>query len=275
MLKYPVLTIAGLDNSGAAGMLADIKTFTMFGCYGMVAETLIAVQNSLGVKRRFVIDTDVIHAQLDAIFEDSPPKAIKLGMLLNEEIINMVADYLAENAKNTPIILDPVMMCKGNISLLSPESERAIVEKLLPLSIIVTPNLPESLIIIGENPAESTLTQEEIADRYAQLDINAVIIKGGHYDEEDHATDIFVHDGKQTKLSVPRVSTRHTHGTGCTLSASITACMARGMDLDTAVVTAKNFITNALVSTTVYSIGQGVGPVDHMWAMDDELSHLQ
>lgn len=265
MIQYPILTIAGLDNSGGAGLLADIKTFSAFGCYGMSAVTLVAVQNSLGVKDRFIIDLPIIKGQIETIFEDMPPKAVKMGMLLNEDIILMVADYLEKHAKDIPIVLDPVMMCKGNISLLSPEATNTLVKRLVPLATIITPNIPEAMIIIGEDPIKTTLPHEEIALRLQNMGVKAAVVKGGHYETEE-STDILIEQGKKMiKLSTPRINTRHTHGTGCTLSAAITALLAQGYSIEDSVRKAKQFLTNALLSTTKNSIGSGVGPVDHCW----------
>jgi len=273
MLKYPVLTIAGLDNSGGAGLLADIKTFASFGCYGMAAETLIAVQNSLGVSERVIIDTAIIKKQIEMIFDDMTPKAVKIGMLLNEEIILMVAEYLKNNARNIPIILDPVMMCKGNISLLSSEAVKALINNLIPLATIVTPNILEALIIIGEDPKNSLLTHYEIAEKVQQMNINAAIIKGGHYDNEDAIDLLVLKDQAIIELTTPRLKTPHTHGTGCTLSAAITACIARGMNIKESVIIAKEFLTEALSSTISLGLGKGNGPVDHTWYIDN-LDHL-
>lgn len=273
MLKYPVLTIAGLDNSGGAGLLADVKTFTVFGCYGMAAETLIAVQNSLGVQERLVIDTKIIQKQIETIFEDMPPKAIKLGMLLNEDIILMVAQSLKKYATDIPIVIDPVMMCKGNISLLSPEATTALVNELLPLATIITPNIPEALIIIGEDPTTSTLSHYEIAKKLQKLSINAALIKGGHY-ENNYSIDLLIQKNTDIiELSTPRLNTPHTHGTGCTLSAAITACLARELPLEKSVRIAKHFLTHALSSTTQLGLGAGNGPVDHTWHIHD-LTHF-
>ncbi|MGL4676807.1 MAG: bifunctional hydroxymethylpyrimidine kinase/phosphomethylpyrimidine kinase [Brevinema sp.] len=274
MLKYPVLTIAGLDNSGGAGLLADIKTFTAFGCYGMAAETLIAVQNSLGVRERFIIDTSVIKGQIESIFEDMPPKALKLGMLLNEDIIRMVVESLKKYAQNIPVVIDPVMMCKGNISLLSPIATKVLVSELLPLATIITPNIPEAMIIIGEDPTTSILTQHEIAQALQKMNINAALVKGGHY-TNTQSVDLFIHNQEEIiPLTSPRINTPHIHGTGCTLSAAITACLARGLDIKTSVHKAKHFLTQALNSTTVLGLGTGCGPVDHMWWCNGKLDHL-
>ena len=270
MIQYPTLTIAGLDNSGGAGLLADTKTFSAFGCYGMSAITLVAVQNSLGVKDRFVIDLPIIKGQIETIFEDMRPKAVKIGMLLNEEIILMVADYLEKNAQDIPIVLDPVMMCKGNISLLSPTATKALVERLVPLATIITPNIPEAMIIIGEDPTKVILSQEEIAQRFLDIGVKAAIIKGGHYDTKD-STDIFIEQGKaMVYLRTPRIDTPHTHGTGCTLSAATAAALARGYSVEESVKIAKNFLTHALASTKKQGIGAGVGPVDHNWFREEK-----
>ena len=275
MLQYPILTIAGLDNSGAAGMLADIKTFSAFGCYGMTALTLVAVQNTLGVQKRLMIDTPTIKHQIDVIFEDLRPKAIKIGILIEEDVIHMVADYLEEHAQDIPIVLDPVMMLKNNHPMLSPSAIQATIKRLIPLATIITPNLPEAMVIIGEDPAKTTLPQIEIAKRILDMGIKSAIIKGGHYSTED-STDIFVEQGKEMIfLATTRVNTPHTHGTGCTLSAAIVASLAQGRSLETSVRRAKKFITKALESTIISSLGSGVGPVDHNWFREDIPDYLE
>ncbi|MGL5955460.1 MAG: bifunctional hydroxymethylpyrimidine kinase/phosphomethylpyrimidine kinase [Brevinema sp.] len=263
MIQFPCLSIAGFDNSGGAGLQADLKVFSAFGCYGMTVLTAIAVQNTTGVKHCEMIPVSVIRQQLETIFEDIPPQAIKIGMLFNKEIINTIYDFFIVNNIKTPLIIDPVMMAKSGDPLLLPEARSSLIEKLIPLADLITPNLPEALELIGSN---KNLPQEEIAQRILKLGCRAVLVKGGHY-EGDHATDLFL-EKEPILLSSPRIQTKNTHGTGCTLSAAITALIARQYPLIDSVRLAKKYLQKALESAKLQSVGNGAGPTDHLWFLD-------
>ncbi|MGL5721939.1 MAG: bifunctional hydroxymethylpyrimidine kinase/phosphomethylpyrimidine kinase [Brevinema sp.] len=268
MIQYPTLSIAGFDPSGGAGLQADLKTFTVFGCYGMTVLTALAVQNTTGVKSCYSIPINAIQEQLDAVFQDIPPKAIKLGMLFNEEIIDVVVSSLKKYAANIPLVLDPVMRAKSGDALLLPSAEHSLITKLLPLSTIVTPNLPEAYALIGEDPSKK-LTYEEIGTRILATGVQAVLVKGGH-DEGSESRDLLMTtQGVKTWLSAPRINTKNSHGTGCTISAAITACLAQGLPLEEAVPVAKRFLTQALDSASKQSVGSGAGPTDHTWMIAD------
>ena len=195
MIKNPVLSIAGFDNSGGAGLQADLKVFTSFGSYGMTVVTAIAVQNTTGVKGCYMIPSNVIKEQLESIFEDIPPKAIKIGMLFNEEIINTVHDFLTKNNVQVPIVIDPVMLAKSGDQLLLTEARECLIKKLIPLATIVTPNLPEAIELTGMTAEEArTMSQESLAKKILSLGCESVLVKGGHYSGE-FSTDIFLKKG--------------------------------------------------------------------------------
>lgn len=270
MIQNPVLSIAGFDNSGGAGLQADLKVFTAFGSYGMTVVTAIAVQNTLGVKSCYPIPSDVIQAQLDSIFEDIPPKVIKIGMLFSEDIINTIHDFFIKNNITTPIVIDPVMLAKSGDPLLLEDARKALITKLIPMATIVTPNLPEALELIGLSPKKTPdLSQEEIANKILDLGCKSVLVKGGHYQGED-STDIFLKKGGSSlAFSTQRINTKNTHGTGCTLSSAITALLSQDYSLEDSVKYAKIYLTKALESAAKQSIGHGLGPIDHTWFLEE------
>lgn len=269
MIQYPVLSIAGFDNSGGAGLQADLKVFSSFGCYGMTVVTALAVQNTTGVRNCHMIPSSVIKEQLETIFEDISPKAIKIGMLFNEEIIHTIYSFFKDNNIQVPIIIDPVMLAKSGDPLLLPEARCSLIEKLIPLANLVTPNIPEALELIGLTSQEkNTFSQEEIAQQILKLGCQAVLIKGGHYDNENSTDLLLAQDNSPQLFSVKRVHTKNTHGTGCTLSAAITALIAQDYSLFDSVNYAKKYLTEALISAAHQSVGQGAGPVDHLWFLE-------
>jgi len=270
MIKCPVLSIAGFDNSGGAGLQADLKVFTSFGSYGMTVLTALAVQNTMGVRLCYMIPSDIIKEQLETIFEDIPPKAIKIGMLFNEEIINTVHDFLTKNNVKVPIVIDPVMVSKSGDPLLLSEARECLIKKLIPLATIVTPNLPEAIELIGVSSEEAkTMSQESIAKKVLSLGCESVLVKGGHYSGE-FSKDVFLkRDGDTLTLNAKRIDTKNTHGTGCTLSAAIAALLSQDYSLEESVKNAKIYLTKALLSGALQSVGKGAGPVDHTWFLDE------
>ena len=270
MIKNPVLSIAGFDNSGGAGLQADLKVFTSFGSYGMTVVTAIAVQNTTGVKGCYMIPSNVIKEQLESIFEDIVPKAIKIGMLFNEEIINTVHDFLTKNNVQVPIVIDPVMLAKSGDQLLLSEARECLIKKLIPLATIVTPNLPEAIELTGMTVEESkTMSQESLAKKILLLGCESVLVKGGHYSGE-FSEDIFLKRGSDTiTLNAKRIDTKNTHGTGCTLSAAIAALLSKDYSLEDSVKNAKIYLSKALESAALQSVGKGAGPVDHTWFLDE------
>ncbi len=264
------LTIAGSDSGGGAGIQADLKTFQQRRVFGMTVITAITAQNTLGVTDIHPVPTATIAAQMAAIAEDFQPRAFKIGMLGTAEIIACVAEGIKQHDFGL-CVLDPVMVAKGGAPLLQQSATQALIEQLLPLADVLTPNLPEAEYLTGlKITDENSLRQA--ADKLLADGAKAVIIKGGHSENSvsSDCTDyVFTAEGKDFQVSAPRFDTPHTHGTGCTFSACITAELAKGNDMQTAIRTAKAFI-NAAISHPL-GIGQGHGPTNH-WAFSDEKS---
>ncbi len=257
---HKCLSIAGFDGSGGAGIQADLKTFSALGCYGMTVLTALPVQNTMGVQSCYEIPLEAIQAQLEAIFDDIIPDSIKIGMLFNSEIVTLVADFLKERALNIPIVLDPVMVAKSGDNLLLPEAVVALKKYLLPLATIITPNLPEAETLIG-----TTMEMQALAKQLLNLGSQAILLKGGHQSGKD-SNDLYMdHTGQEIWLSSPRINSKNTHGTGCTLSAAIAAYLAQGQPLIEACRLAKNYLSEALKAAQYSSVGHGHGPVHHFY----------
>lgn len=251
------LTIAGSDPSGGAGIQADLKTFHQLHVYGAAAITLITVQNTTRVSRVEVLDPALVSEQIDAVLEDLPPQAAKTGALGTAAIIEVVAGRSIE----CPLVVDPVMISKHGASLMDSTARDALRSLLLPRAALVTPNLHEAAELAGM-PVGNLDQMREAAIRIGR----SVLIKGGHLNGD--AVDLLYYDGSFTELRAARIDTRHTHGTGCTYSAAITAFLARGFPMVEAVARAKRFIDEAI--RTSPGIGAGAGPVNH-WASGDSL----
>ncbi|MCX7570159.1 bifunctional hydroxymethylpyrimidine kinase/phosphomethylpyrimidine kinase [Tumebacillus sp. DT12] len=253
------LTIAGSDSGGGAGIQADLKTFTVLGVYGMSALTAITAQNTLGVHSIYNLPLQAIEEQIDAVASDIGVDAVKTGMLSQVPIIETVARKIKEH--NIPnLVVDPVMVAKGGAKLLESDSQHALITHLLPLATVVTPNLPEAEVLTGLS-IRTVEDMKEAAKKIHAFGPRYVVVKGGHL--EGDALDILF-DGETFEIFVTdRYETRHTHGTGCTFSAAITAELAKGRSIHAAVETAKDFITCAIRDTL--GLGQGHGPTNH-WA---------
>lgn len=264
--RYPVvLSIAGSDSSGGAGIQADLKTFSALGVYGATAITAITAQNTVGVNSQLAISPEMVYNQIVAVVEDIAPSVIKIGMLTNKEVAIIVADALSRY--NIPTILDPVMVSSSGHRLLSPDAQEVVKERLLPLSTLVTPNIPEmeALTAMSLTTAEEKLSA---AKYLLSLGAQAVLLKGGHEEGDTKCDTLYRLDGSnitQLHLSTPTVATKNIHGTGCTLSSAIAAFMARGLALREAVQEAKNYITEAILSGADIAIGNGFGPVNHLF----------
>jgi hydroxymethylpyrimidine/phosphomethylpyrimidine kinase len=255
------LTIAGSDPSGGAGLQADLKTFHQLGVYGTTAVTLLTVQNTRSVRLVRTLEPELVIAQLDAILEDIPPAAAKTGALGNGVIVRAVAERLAR--EHFPIVVDPVMISKHGVPLMTDAAQSAVKEFLLPVAFLVTPNLAEAAALSGI-PVDNPAAMEEAAKRIASFGPAAVLVKGGHLPGE--ALDLLYWKGETFRYTAPRVATKNTHGTGCTYSAAITAELAKGHDLPAAVDRAKRFITLAIQSNP--GLGKGYGPVNHHVRID-------
>lgn len=257
-MKHKCLSIAGFDGSGGAGVQADLKTFSALGCYGMNVLTALPVQNTQGVRSCYQLLLSAIQEQLEAIFDDITPNSIKIGMLFNSEIIELVAHFLNKHARNIPIVLDPVMLAKSGDPLLLPEAVDTMKTKLIPLATIITPNLPEAYALTTET---EDITQ--LARNLLELGPNAVLMKGGHGTGSNSSDFYLDKEGHSSWLESPRIDSKNTHGTGCTLSSAIAAFLALGHTLPEACSLAKQYLYNAIEAAKNDSVGKGHGPVHH------------
>jgi hydroxymethylpyrimidine/phosphomethylpyrimidine kinase len=257
------LTVAGSDSGGGAGIQADLKTFEAFGCFGTSVVTAITAQNTLGVTAVHAVPTGIVAAQIDALAADLPPAAVKTGMLASTELVETVAAGV-ERHRFGPIVIDPVMVATSGDRLLDEGAERAIVELLLPRAALVTPNLPEAAILAGRE-IEGVDGMEEAARAIADLGASAVLLKGGHLGG-GVLVDLLWHDGRVHRWERPRLETRHTHGTGCTLSSAIAAGLAHGRPLPDAVGAALAYVRRAIEAAP--GLGAGHGPLRHAVSPD-------
>lgn len=252
------LTIAGSDPSGGAGIQADLKTFHQFGVYGEAVITLLTVQNTRRVSRVEFVDAALVTEQLEAVIEDIPPTAAKTGALGNAAITEAIA--AAARSFTFPLVVDPVMISKHGAALLDEPARVALKEMLLPRATLVTPNAHEAAWLSGRDVFDRA-SAADAARAIADLGAWAVLVKGGHLGDKE-AVDLLFANGQLHELSAPRIDTVHTHGTGCTYSAAITARLAGGEPLLAAVSEAKGWLTETLLSPP--KVGHGIGPVDHM-----------
>jgi hydroxymethylpyrimidine/phosphomethylpyrimidine kinase len=252
------LTIAGSDSGGGAGIQADLKTFQRFGVFGTSAVTAITAQNTLGVRAVHTVPVEMVLAQLDALAADLPPAALKTGMLATAELAAAVGDTIARYAW-TPYVLDPVMVATSGDRLLDPAAEAVLRDRLVPLAAIVTPNLDEAAIL-AEFPVNDPATMERAGRALLELGAAAALVKGGHL-PGDQLVDVLVTRDGARHFAHDRIQTTSTHGTGCTLSAAITAGLARGRPLGVAVSDALAYLRRAIASAP--GLGQGHGPLDH------------
>lgn len=271
-MKYKALSIAGFDGSGGAGIQADLKVFSALGCYGMTVLTALPVQNTMGVKKCYSLPSESIKAQLEAIFEDIVPDVIKIGMLFSSEVVELVSEFLLKHATKIPIVVDPVMVAKSGNHLLLPEAVNLIKERIIPISTVITPNLPEAekLTDIRTSTKEEMFT---VARELLKLGPQSVLLKGGHLENSSESCDLLIAANNDYKwFSSPRIKTRNTHGTGCTLSAAIASCLALGLDLFDSCEVAKRYLDGALEAAKNQHVGKGIGPVHHfyhLWPKDN------
>ena len=252
-----LLTIAGSDSSGGAGIQADLKTFAAHGTFGMSVITAVTAQNTCGVTKVQNIACDVVQAQLEAVFEDIHVAAVKIGMVSQPEIIKTIAACLRKYQPQF-IVVDPVMISKSGYPLLAPEACSTLISELLPLATLVTPNLPEAEAISGMQ-AETKADMLPVAKKILSLGAKAVLVKGGHLDD---TADDLLYDGREERwFAGERINTKNTHGTGCTLSSSLAANLALGLTLPEAVAASKAYVTEAIAHSL--SLGHGCGPTHH------------
>lgn len=254
------LTIAGSDSSGGAGIQADIKTMSALGVYAQTVITALTAQNTLGVRDVLVIDAHFVREQIDCVFEDITPQAVKIGMIASPDLVYAIADGLRAHQAQR-VVLDPVMVATSGAALSSDATVQATVEALFPLADVVTPNLPEAEVL-ADMRIQTPQDAEEAARRIQAKGAAAVLVKGGHGVNE--ANDyLLTADGAGAWLSAERIATKNTHGTGCTLSSAIAAYLAQDVNLAKAVACAKEYLTGALRADL--QLGKGSGPLNHLW----------
>jgi hydroxymethylpyrimidine/phosphomethylpyrimidine kinase len=255
------MTIAGSDSGGGAGIQADLKTFQALGVYGASTLTAITAQNTVGVTAVHEVPVEIVAAQIDAVAEDIGVDAAKTGMLSSADIIATVAERI-RHWRLERLVVDPVMVAKSGDRLLREDAVEALVSKLLPLAMVLTPNLPEAEVLVG-HPLETDEEIREAARRIVDLGPRSVVMKGGH--RPGAAVDLLFDGRDFTKLESERFDTRNTHGTGCTLSAAIAAGLARGASISDAVADAKRYVSEAIRRSQ--PLGAGHGPVAHDWLL--------
>jgi len=258
-----VLTIAGSDGSGGAGIQADIKTVGSLDCYGLSVITAVTAQNTIGVREILLLPEQSVCEQFRAITDDISIDAVKIGMLGNSAIIRAVSGLLRELDNNPPVILDTVFGSSGGATLLPPEAIAVMKEELFPLASLITPNLPETAMLVGmELPPANKESIEAAAWMLHEAGADSVLIKGGHA-EGNECRDCLLHKERFFWFSSERIITINSHGTGCTLSSAIAAFMAGGEEMESAVRKAKAYTVEALKSGARYHLGHGSGPLDH------------
>ena len=260
-----ILSIAGSDPSGGAGVQGNLKTFTAFSCYGMAALSALTAQNTLGVQAVHIVPADFVAAQIDSIFSDIRVDATKIGMIGAPKNVEAIASQLRKHAAQN-VVLDPVLVASGGHSLGGDKLIKPIREKLFPLVRLLTPNLMESALLSGGRMPENPADMRAMALRLHALGASAVLVKGGHL--PDGAAYDLLYDGADfTEFTAPRVATRNTHGTGCMLSAAIASRLGQGADLRDAVGDAKIFLSKALAAGETMDIGAGHGPPQPFFAL--------
>ncbi len=259
-----VLSIAGSDSGGGAGIQADLKTFSALGCYGMTAITAITAQNTQGVRAIHGVPPDILRAQIDAVVEDIGVDAVKIGMLHAPEVVQVVADAIRRHQLPN-VVLDPVMVATSGDRLIAEETVGQLVRELFPLAALVTPNLDEGGWLLGRQ-----ITREDeldaAADELLALGARAVLLKGGHLRGARVVDLLALPGGEHHRLASARIATHNGHGTGCTLSSAIAAQLALGMDLVAAVQAARGYILGAIAAGAAVHTGRGHGPLNHGYA---------
>jgi hydroxymethylpyrimidine/phosphomethylpyrimidine kinase len=259
------VSIAGSDPSGGAGIQADLKTFSALGVYGATIVTALTAQNTTGVQGIHDVPPDFVAAQIDSVFSDLSVGAVKIGMVSRPAVIEAIAAGLARHQAG-PVVVDPVMVATSGDRLIADQAVSTLRERLFPLAILITPNLPEAAALLGEPVATTEIEAAEQARRLLAFGPRAVLVKGGHGTGPE-STDLLVDADGLRRFQAARLPTRNTHGTGCTLSSAIAAYLARGLSLDEAVAQAKTYLTNAIAAADRLAIGHGSGPVHHFHAL--------
>ena len=259
-----VLSIAGSDSGGGAGIQADLKTFAALGCFGMTAITAITAQNTQGVRAIHGIPPDMLRAQIDAVVEDIGVDAVKIGMLHSPEVAQVVADAVRRH-RLPHVVLDPVMVATSGDRLMADATVQVLVRELFPLAEVITPNLDEAALLLG-HAIEGAGALDAAARELLALGAPAVLLKGGHL-AGDTVIDVLIDAaGQTTRLQAPRIATPNGHGTGCTLSSAIAAHLALGLPLAEAASAARSYILGAIAAGAAVRTGHGAGPLNHGYA---------
>ncbi len=261
MKRINALTIAGTDPSGGAGIQADLKTFSALGAYGCSVITALVAQNTRGVQSVYRIEPDFVAAQLDSVFSDVRIDTTKIGMLAETDIVEAVAERLRRYQVQN-VVLDTVMLAKSGDPLLSPSAVTVLRQHLLPQVSLITPNLPEAAALLDAPHARNEREMHEQGQALLALGCEAVLIKGGHLDNDESPDWLFTRNGTE-RFTAPRIKTKNTHGTGCTLSAALAALRPRHADWASTVNEAKRWLSAALAQADTLEVGQGIGPVHH------------
>ncbi|GJE41746.1 bifunctional hydroxymethylpyrimidine kinase/phosphomethylpyrimidine kinase [Methylobacterium soli] len=267
-MRTPIaVTIAGSDSGGGAGIQADLKTFSALGVYGASVVTALTAQNTVGVQGIHDVPPAFVGAQIESVFSDLAVTAVKIGMLSQAAVIATVATGLAQHAAGIPIILDPVMIATSGDRLISDEAIDVLRRALMPLADLITPNLPEAATLVGEPVATDEATILAQGRRLVALGAKSVLIKGGHGDGHESVDHLILGDGRSYRFPSRRITTRNTHGTGCTLSSAVAAGLACGLSLGEAVDRAKAYVIAAIAAADTLQVGRGHGPVHHFHAV--------
>lgn len=260
-----VLSIAGSDPSGGAGIQADLKAFSARGVYGMAVLTALTAQNTQGVSGVHLVPPQFVADQINAVFADVRVDAVKIGMIANAGIAEAVVGALTER-RGIPIVIDPVMIAKGGAALLAPEAVDVLTRRLLPLATLLTPNLPEAAALLQQPVATNRAEMAAQAENLLALGPAAVLVKGGHLDS-DESPDVLATVAGLHWFEARRVPTKNTHGTGCTLSSALAAELAKGASAQEAVAIAKQYLAGAVAAAGGLTVGSGHGPVQHFHAL--------
>lgn len=265
IFRYPTaLTIAGSDSGGGAGIQADIKTFSALGVFATSVITAVTAQNTLGVCGIQAISPEIVQSQLEAVLDDIPVDAIKIGMLQNQDIVEVVSQTI-DKYQPHHVILDPVMISTSGAKLLEDKTIESIVRLLFSRTTLITPNIDEAAFL-SDRSIHSEEDMQEAGCRLVSMGCRAVLLKGGHLEGNERTDYLFSTNTPPLRFSTSAIDTQNTHGTGCTLSSAITAYLAQGKPLQTAILEAKKYITTALQSGVDVKIGKGKGPLNHFFA---------
>jgi len=263
--RYPrVLSIAGSDSGGGAGIQADLKTFAALGCFGMTAITALTAQNTTGVRAIHGVPPQMLRDQIDAVLEDIGVDAVKIGMLHSPEVVRTVAQAIDRHQMQR-VVFDPVMVATSGAKLIDDPAIAVLVAELFPRALLITPNLDEAALLVGQ-PLHTPQDMAQAAQTLLQQGARAVLLKGGHLNGDTVIDVLQVAGAEPLWMQAPRIDTANTHGTGCTLSSAIAAHLALGLALPEAVQQARNFVRGALLAGAKVKTGQGGGPLNHGFA---------